>query len=89
MDVPSGPDRVWRSIKGLSAAYARLPAPPSDEQMQRDLQQMIRDNLGRDVDRRLLAFYVRELQQLTQAERARRSSRGEIESNGAESPRKN
>jgi hypothetical protein len=57
--------------------------------MERDLQQMIRDNLGRDVDRRLLAFYVRELQQLTQAERARRSSRGEIESNGAESPRKN
>jgi len=86
MDASGAPDRVWGSIKQLAAAYARLPVPPPVEQMERDLQRIIHENLGRNVDRRLIAFYIRELQQLASDARAARTSRGEIESgrNGAE-----
>lgn len=85
MDGPGAPDRVWRSIKELAAEYSRLPVPPPIDQMERDLQAIIHENLGRDVDRRLIAFYIRELQQLTAAARAPRSVRGEIaaKENGA------
>jgi hypothetical protein len=88
MDGPGAPDRVWRSIKDLAAAYSRLPAPPPVDQMERDLQAIIHENLGRDVDRRLIAFYIRELQELTADARRLRTVRGEIapEKNGAESP---
>jgi len=82
MDVPGGPDRVWRSIKELANSYARSPAPPSSEQMERDLQRIIHENLGRDIDRRLVAFYIRELQQLTADARAKRTTRGEVEPEG-------
>ncbi len=82
MDAPGTPDRVWRSIKELASHYARLPSSPPVEQMERDLQRIIHDNLGRDVDRRLIAFYVRELQQLSAEARDRRNVRGEIESEG-------
>ncbi len=78
MDASGTPDRVWRSIKELASDYARLPATPPAEQMERDLQRIIHDNLGRDVDRRLIAFYIRELEQLTADARERRSVRGEI-----------
>lgn len=90
MDVPGGPDRVWRSIKQLAASYARLPAPPSHEVMERDLQRIIHENLGRDIDRRLIAFYIRELQQLTTDARAIRTIHGELEpkGNGAKSQRR-
>ena len=86
MDVPGAPDRVWRSIKQLASDYARLPAAPPDEQMERDLQAIIRENLGRDVDHRLIAFYVRELKQLTADARSARTIRGEVNNdhNGAE-----
>lgn len=86
MDGPGAPDRVWRSIKDLAAEYSRLPASPPVDRMERDLQQIIHENLGRDVDRRLIAFYVRELQQLTAEARRTRTIRGEITSdkNGAE-----
>jgi len=86
MDASGTPDRVWRSIKELASDYARLPTPPPVDQMERDLQRIIHDNLGRDVDRRLIAFYIRELEQLTADARERRSVRGEIgsEGNGAE-----
>ncbi len=86
MEGPGAPDRVWRSIKDLAAEYSRLPAAPPLEQMERDLQRIIHENLGRDIDRRLIAFYVRELQQLTAEARRVRNSRGEIASdkNGAE-----
>ncbi len=83
MDVPGGPDRVWRSIKELATRYASLPAPPPQEQIERDLQRIIHENLGRDIDQRLVAFYIRELEQLMSDARARRSIRGEIEGNGA------
>ena len=82
MDVPGGPDRVWRSIKELADRYASLPAPPTQEQMEHDLQQIIHENLGRDIDRRLIAFYVRELQQLSTDARAERHTRGEVEPEG-------
>jgi hypothetical protein len=82
MDVPGGPDRVWRSIKELANSYARLPEAPAQEQMERDLQRIIHENLGRDIDRRLIAFYVRELQQLTSDARAPRSIHGEVEPEG-------
>jgi hypothetical protein len=82
MDVPGGPDRVWRSIKELANSYARLSAPPTHEQMEHDLQRIIHDNLGRDIDRRLIAFYVRELQQLSTDARADRNTRGEVEPEG-------
>lgn len=82
MDVPGGPDRVWRSIKELANSYARLPAPPTHEQMEHDLQRIIHENLGRDIDRRLIAFYVRELQQLSSDARAERYTRGEVEPEG-------
>lgn len=87
MEGPGAPDRVWRSIKELAAAYSRLPAPPPVEQMERDLQAIIHENLGRDVDRRLIAFYIRELQQLTSDARRTRTLHGEIdnEPNGAQS----
>jgi hypothetical protein len=88
MDGPGAPDRVWRSIKDLAAAYSRLPAPPPVDQMERDLQAIIHENLGRDVDRRLIAFYIRELQELTaDACRTSRAIHGEVGSdkNGAES----
>jgi hypothetical protein len=87
MDGPGAPDRVWRSIKDLAAAYSRLPAPPPVDQMERDLQAIIHENLGRDVDRRLIAFYIRELQELTADARRLRAVRGEIapQKNGAES----
>ena len=90
MNVPGGPDRVWRSIKELANSYARLPQAPSQEQMERDLQHIIHDNLGRDIDRRLIAFYVRELRQLTSDARAPRSIHGEVEpeGNGAKSQRR-
>jgi hypothetical protein len=54
--------------------------------MERDLQAIIHENLGRDIDRRLIAFYIRELQQLTADARRTRSVHGEIHSepNGAE-----
>jgi hypothetical protein len=54
--------------------------------MERDLQAIIHENLGRDIDRRLIAFYVRELEQLTAEARRAHSIRGEITSdkNGAE-----
>lgn len=78
MDAPGAPDRVWGSIKALAASYARFPVPPPVEQMERDLQRIIRENLGRDVDRRLIAFYIRELQELTAEARADRTSHGEI-----------
>lgn len=86
MDVPGAPDRVWRSIKQLALDYARFPVAPPDEQMEHDLQEIIRENLGRDVDRRLIAFYVRELKQLTADARTARTIRGEIENDhdGAE-----
>ncbi len=86
MDAPGAPDRVWRSIKDLAAGYSRLPAPPPVEQMERDLQAIIHENLGRDVDRRLIAFYVRELQQLSADARRTRIIRDEVttEKNGAE-----
>ena len=86
MDGPGAPDRVWRSIKDLAAEYSRLPAPPSVDQMEHDLQAIIHENLGRDVDRRLIAFYVRELEQLSADARRARSVRGEItpDKNGAE-----
>jgi hypothetical protein len=86
MDGPGAPDRVWRSIKDLAAEYSRLPSPPPVGQMERDLQRIIHENLGRDIDRRLIAFYVRELQQLTAEARRVRNIRGEIapETNGAE-----
>lgn len=79
MDAPGAPDRVWGSIKRLAAAYAQLPSSPPVEQIERDLQRVIHENLGRDVDRRLIAFYTRELQQLTADARAARNTRGEIE----------
>lgn len=82
MDVPGGPDRVWRSIKELANSYARVPEPPSHEQMEHDLQRIIHENLGRDIDRRLVAFYIRELQQLTADARAERNTRGEVEPEG-------
>lgn|GEM_PF-5176764 len=78
MDAPGSPDRVWRSIKALASQYARLPAPPPVEQMERDLQNIIHENLGRDVDRRLIAFYVRELQQLSADARERRTVQEEL-----------
>ena len=86
MDGPGAPDRVWRSIKDLAAEYSRLPSPPPVDRMERDLQQIIHENLGRDIDRRLIAFYVRELEQLTAEARRTRNVRGEIASdkNGAE-----
>jgi len=86
MDGPGAPDRVWRSIKDLAAGYSRLPATPPIDQMERDLQAIIHENLGRDIDRRLIAFYVRELQELTVEARRERTTRGEIASdkNGAE-----
>jgi hypothetical protein len=86
MDGPGAPDRVWRSIKDLAARYARLPAPPPADEMERDLQRIIHENLGRDIDRRLIAFYIRELQELTADARRSRSTHGEIASgtNGAE-----
>ena len=86
MDGPGAPDRVWRSIKDLAAEYSRLPSPPPVNQMERDLQRIIHENLGRDIDRRLIAFYVRELQQLTAEASRVRNIRGEIapETNGAE-----
>ncbi len=86
MDGPGAPDRVWRSIKDLAAEYSRFPAPPPVDQMERDLQRIIHENLGRDIDRRLIAFYVRELQELTADARRLRTVRGEIapEKNGAE-----
>jgi hypothetical protein len=86
MDAPGAPDRVWGSIKQLALSYARLPSPPPVEQMEGDLRRIIHENLGRDVDRRLIAFYVRELQELTAEARAPRSERGEIETgrNGTE-----
>ena len=82
MDVPGGPDRVWRSIKELANSYARLPEPPPQGQMERDLQRIIHENLGRDIDRRLIAFYIRELQQLTSDARAPRTIHGEVEPEG-------
>lgn len=87
MDVPGGPDRVWRSMKELAAAYARLPAPPPTEQVERDVHRVMTEALGREIDRRLVTFYVRELEQLMLDERARRTIRGEIitEGDGAES----
>jgi len=55
--------------------------------MEADLRRIIHENLGRDVDRRLIAFYVRELTQLTQDARQPRSLRGEIDTrNGSEHP---
>jgi hypothetical protein len=85
MDASGAPDRVWGHIKQLAGVYARLPSPPSSEQMEADLRRIIHENLGRDVDRRLIAFYVRELTQLTQDARESRTVRGEIETrNGAE-----
>jgi hypothetical protein len=78
MDAPGSPDRVWRSIKALALQYACLPAPPPVDQMERDLQAIIHENLGRDVDRRLIAFYVRELQQLSADARERSSMHGEL-----------
>ncbi len=78
MDGPGAPDRVWRSIKDLAAEYSHLPAPPLVDQMERDLQKIIHENLGRDIDRRLIAFYVRELQQLTDEARRVRNVRGEL-----------
>ncbi len=86
MEGPGAPDRVWRSIKDLAAEYSRLPEPPPVDQMERDLQRIIHENLGRDVDRRLIAFYIRELEQLTVEARRVRNIRGEIASdkNGAE-----
>ena len=89
MDAPGSPDRVWRSIKALASHYARLPVPPPVEQMERDLQGIIHENLGRDVDRRLIAFYVRELQQLSADARERRTVRGEIGSSGNGAERSN
>lgn len=80
MDGPGAPDRVWRSIKDLAAEYSRLPAPPGIDQMERDLRRIIHENLGRDIDRRLVAFYVRELQQLSAEARRARNTRGEITS---------
>jgi hypothetical protein len=80
MDGPGAPDRVWRSIKDLAAQYSRLPAPPPVDEMERDLQMIIHENLGRDIDRRLIAFYIRELQELTADARRSRITRGEIES---------
>jgi len=86
MEGPGAPDRVWRSIKDLAAQYSRLPVQPPVDQMERDLQQIIHENLGRDVDRRLIAFYIRELQELTADARRERYVRGEIGSkkDGAE-----
>jgi hypothetical protein len=91
MDGPGAPDRVWRSIKELAAEYSRLPAAPPVDQMERDLQRIIHENLGRDIDRRLIAFYVRELQELAADARRSRYIRGEIASgkNGTEAPRSN
>ncbi|HEX5273881.1 MAG TPA: hypothetical protein VFW34_01235 [Candidatus Rubrimentiphilum sp.] len=48
--------------------------------MERDLRRIIHENLGRDIDRRLVAFYVRELQQLSAEARRARNTRGEITS---------
>jgi hypothetical protein len=50
--------------------------------MEHDLQRIIHENLGRDIDRRLVAFYIRELQQLTADARAERYTRGEVEPEG-------
>lgn len=72
-------DWIWSRIRQLASIYARLPAPPSSQTIEQDVQHVIAETLGRDIDRRLVAFYVRELRQIMNDARARRTTRDETD----------